>query len=167
MEGFQGSCGGNRRRFLKTAAAAGPVLTAASPCSRPTRALPSITLGKTGQKVSRLGMGSSWTIEPSFVQPLHLASGVTYIDTAEGYENGGKSERTIGARCYSGPASARMCSWSPRLTPPARSAAISEGFALLRDGRPGRSPRAAAQTDYIDSYFMHGLTGAPRFPLLG
>ena len=55
---------------------------------------PTVTLGKTGQVVTRLGMGSSWDVDPSFVQLL-LASGITYIDTAEGYE-GGKSEQTIG-----------------------------------------------------------------------
>jgi len=86
MEGSHGSCGGNRRRFLKTAAAAGPVLAAAGPALAATAGVPTITLGKTGQEVTRLGMGSSWAVEPSFVQAL-LAAGVRYIDTAEGYEN--------------------------------------------------------------------------------
>ena len=49
---------------------------------------------KTGETVTRLGMGTSWTVQPSFVQ-VALAAGVTYIDTAEGYEKG-NSEKTIG-----------------------------------------------------------------------
>src|SRR5262245_56908923 len=58
MEGSHGSCGGNRRRFLQTAAAAGPVLAAAGPALAATAGVPTITLGKTGQEVTRLGMGS-------------------------------------------------------------------------------------------------------------
>jgi len=156
MEGSQGSCGGNRRRFLKTAAAAGPVLAATgSVFSADPKALPMITLGKTGQKVSRLGMGSSWSVQPSFVQAL-LGAGVTYIDTAEGYERG-KSEQTIGdvlartgkrkdvflvTKCH-----------APRQ-------AESDGQALSYfEGRVEGSLQRL-QTDYIDSYFMHGMTGA-------
>ncbi len=89
--------GGNRRQFLQTTAASGAVLAAsgslqAAPLVED--ALPTITLGKTGQKVTRLGMGTSWTVQPSFVQAAIFA-GVRYIDTAEGYENG-NSERTLG-----------------------------------------------------------------------
>ena len=56
--------------------------------------MPTIKLGKTGQEVTRLGMGTSWDVDPKFVQTM-LAAGVRYIDTAEGYENG-NSEKTIG-----------------------------------------------------------------------
>src|SRR3954464_5750758 len=97
MEGSHGSCGGSRRRFLKTAAATGAGAAMASAdlslgAAAPT--FPTITLGKTGQVVTRLGMGTSWDVEPSFVQFM-LAAGVSYIDTAESYEKG-KSEKTIG-----------------------------------------------------------------------
>ena len=53
-----------------------------------------MTLGKTGQKVTKLGMGSSWAVSPSFVQAA-LLSGVRYIDTSESYENT-RSEQVIG-----------------------------------------------------------------------
>ena len=85
----------NRRSFLKSAAAAGGAAALASspPPGRPTspktsrRACRSVTLGKTGQKVSVLGMGTSWDVAPAFVQAA-LFAGVRYIDTSETYENG-------------------------------------------------------------------------------
>ena len=53
-----------------------------------------VTLGKTGQKVPVLGMGTSWDVAPSFVQAA-LHAGVRYIDTSESYENG-NCEKTLG-----------------------------------------------------------------------
>src|SRR4051794_18746396 len=162
MEGSHGTCGGSRRRFLKTAAATGAGATLASAdlalaAAAPT--FPTITLGKTGQVVTRLGMGTSWDVEPSFVQTM-LAAGVTYIDTAESYERG-KSETTIGEvlertgkrkdvylvtknssyRKVQGPEAAKI--FEQRLV---------ESMKRLR-------------TDYVDSYYLHGLTGE-QIPLL-
>jgi predicted aldo/keto reductase-like oxidoreductase len=156
MEGSHGTCGGSRRRFLKTAAATGAGAAMASAdlalaAAAPT--FPTITLGKTGQVVSRLGMGTSWDVEPSFVQ-LMLAAGVTYIDTAESYEKG-KSEQTIGEvlertgkrkdvylvtknssyRKIQGPETAKIFETK-----------LVQSMEKLR-------------TDYIDSYYLHGLTG--------
>src|SRR5262249_13856680 len=99
MEGPQGLCGGNRRRFLQSAAATGAALAsansllAAPPAAKPT-SVPLVTLGKTGQKVTRLGMGSSWALTPNFVQAA-LFAGVRYIDTSESYENT-NAEKVIG-----------------------------------------------------------------------
>jgi uncharacterized protein len=156
MEGSHGSCGGNRRRFLKAAAAA-PALAAAGPALAAAAGVPTITLGKTGQTVTRLGMGSSWSVDPSFVQAL-LAAGVRYIDTAEGYENT-KSERTIGAVL-------------------ARTGKRKDVYLVTKTHAPRGASGSAAyfykkvaesldrlQTDYIDCYFMHGMTGA-QIPLL-
>jgi len=160
MEGSHGSCGGSRRRFLKTAAATGAAMASADlalAAAAPT--FPTITLGKTGQEVTRLGMGTSWDVDPSFVQAL-LASGVKYVDTAESYERG-KSETTIGEvlertgkrkdvylvtknssyRKVQGPDAAKI--FEQRLV---------ESMQRLR-------------TDYVDSYYMHGLTGE-QIPLL-
>ena len=92
MDGSQGSCGGNRRRFLKTTAATGAALARPTDSSRwrtppPKSTIPLVTLGKTGQKVTRLGMGSSISgIDRSHVQNC-LFAGVRYIDTSESYEN--------------------------------------------------------------------------------
>jgi uncharacterized protein len=93
----EGTCGGNRR-LLKTAAAtsaalaSADVLRAAPPWAK--ESLPTVILGKTGQKVTKLGMWTSWTLTPNFVQAA-LFSGVRYIDTSELYENG-HSEQVIG-----------------------------------------------------------------------
>jgi predicted aldo/keto reductase-like oxidoreductase len=114
---------------------------------------PTITLGKTGQVVTRLGMGTSWDVEPSFVQFM-LAAGVRYIDTAESYEKG-KSEKTIGEvlertgkrkdvylvtknssyRKVQGPESAKVFETK-----------LVESMERLR-------------TDYVDCYYLHGMTG--------
>ena len=56
--------------------------------------MPTVTLGRTGQKVTILGMGTSWALSPSFVQAA-LYSGVRYIDTSEVYENT-RAEKIIG-----------------------------------------------------------------------
>src|SRR5579875_1500883 len=84
-DGFSGS----RRDFLKMAALAGGS-TALAPAATAWAApgdLPLVTLGKTGQKVPALGMGTSWSLQPSFVQAA-LAAGIRYIDCSESYEGG-------------------------------------------------------------------------------
>ena len=53
-----------------------------------------MTLGRTGQEVTILGMGTSWALSPSFVQAA-IFSGVRYIDTSEVYENT-RAEKIIG-----------------------------------------------------------------------
>ena len=161
MEGSHGTCGGgNRRHFLKTAAATGAALAVVDPSTPATAAapasLPKVVLGKTGQSVTRLGMGTSWSVDPSFVQAL-LASGVTYIDTAEGYEQG-KSEKTLG-------------------TVLARTGKRKDVFIVTKthDYGKNRDPKtlekhlegslARLQTDYTDAYYLHGMTGA-NIPVL-
>ena len=114
MDGFHNDHAneGSRRHFLKTAGAVGGAAAVAATDSvwaePPTSTVPMVTLGKTGQKVPVLGMGTSWDLSPSFVQAA-LHAGVRYIDTSESYE-GGNCETTLGevlerTRC------ARMCTW--------------------------------------------------------
>jgi len=86
---------------LKAAAVGGAMGTLdpgqASMADEPTPSpsiVPSVTLGRTGQKVTILGMGTSWALSPSFVQAA-LYSGVRYIDTSEVYENT-RAEKIIG-----------------------------------------------------------------------
>ena len=70
---------GSRRQFLKTAAAAGGAAAVASADSvwaaPPASTVPTVTLGRTGQKVTILGMGTSWAVAPSFVQAALHAGG--------------------------------------------------------------------------------------------
>jgi predicted aldo/keto reductase-like oxidoreductase len=158
MEGSYGS--GSRRCFLKTTAAAGAALAAAEPASpllaAPADALPSIVLGKTGQNVTRLGMGTSWTVAPSFVQ-ASIAAGVRYIDTAEGYERG-RVESTLGAVLE-------------------RTGKRKDVYLVTKthDYGVNRDPKNIAErlngclerlrTDYIDAFYMHGMSG-PNIPVL-
>ncbi len=98
MDGSHSPCGGSRRRFLKVAAASGAALASAEPLLAAPQAskavIPTVTLGKTGQKVTKLGMGTSWALTPNFVQRA-LFAGIRYIDTSESYENT-VSEKVLG-----------------------------------------------------------------------
>src|SRR5262249_33373198 len=92
---------GSRREFLKRAAATGGAVALATgdparaePSSSPPTPVPTVTLGRTGQKVTILGMGTSWVFQHSFVQ-VALRAGVRYIDTSENYE-GGRCEKILG-----------------------------------------------------------------------
>ncbi len=159
MAASHGSCGGSRRRFLKAAAAVGPALASAEAVLAAPASLPKVKLGKTGQEVSRLGMGTSWDVDPSFVQRM-LAAGIRYIDTSESYEQG-RSEQRIGEvlertklrkdvylvtknssyRKASGPGAVKLFETH-----------LNQSLERLR-------------TDYVDSYYLHGLTGE-QIPLL-
>ncbi len=150
--------GGNRRHFLKMTAATGAAL-ASSPAVgawAPPDELPKIVLGKTGKTVTRLGMGTSWTVQPSFVQAA-LFSGVGYIDTAEGYENG-NSERTLGEVL------ARTGKRKDVYLVTKNSGYRREGDPKIFEERLNRSLERL-QTDYTDAYFLHGLTGE-QIPML-
>jgi predicted aldo/keto reductase-like oxidoreductase len=160
MEGSHGTCGGSRRRFLKTAATGAAAIASADlslAAAAPT--FPTITLGRTGQVVTRLGMGTSWTVAPSFVTTM-LAAGIGYIDTAEGYESG-RSEQTIGEVLE-------------------RTGKRKDVYLVTKNSsyRKVSGPDAAKifetklvaslerlRTDYTDAYFLHGLTGV-QIPLL-
>ena len=53
------------------------------------------TLGKTGLKVTTVGFGCMITSDPSVVQRA-VELGITYFDTARGYQRG-NNERMVGA----------------------------------------------------------------------
>jgi predicted aldo/keto reductase-like oxidoreductase len=146
--------GGSRREFLKTAAIAGgsaAIAPAGSAWAAPAE-LPTVTLGKTGQKVPALGMGTSWAVAPSFVQAA-LAAGIRYIDTSESYESG-EAERTLGEVI-------------------ARTGKRKDVYLVTKNSRrkiggPGAFAAYERQlngslerlrTDYIDCYYLHGVSG--------
>jgi predicted aldo/keto reductase-like oxidoreductase len=152
--------GGSRREFLKTAAIGGGAAALAptgSAWAAPGE-LPMVTLGKTGQKVPALGMGTSWAVAPSFVQAA-LAAGIRYIDTSENYE-GGEAERTLGEVI-------------------SRMGKRKDVYLVTKNGRAKRGgPGAYAayeqrlngslerlRTDYVDCYYLHGVEGR-EIPLL-
>ncbi len=113
-----------------------------------------VTLGKTGQKVPALGMGTSWVVQPSFVQAA-LAAGIRYIDTSESYE-GGRCEETLGQVLE-------------------RTKMRKDVYLVTKNGRNKKNPAAYEErlnaslerlrTDYVDCYYLHGLTGE-EIPLL-
>src|SRR5207249_4203471 len=156
---FDRSSGGSRRDFLKTAAATGGAAAlaaddsawAAPPvASQP--AVPTVTLGKTGQKTTIVGMGTSWSLTPSFVQAA-LFSGVRYIDTSESYENT-RSEKVLGdvlertqmrKDVYLVTKNSRAKVGGPRALK-AYEARVNASLERLR-------------TDYIDCYYLHGVDG--------
>ena len=151
--------GMGRREFMRAGAAtvgvgaatlAWEAARAADPEKPP---VPLVTLGKTGQQVTRLGMGSSWAVADSFVQRA-IAAGVRFIDTSETYERG-RAEKTIG-------------------TVLARTGKRKDVYLVTKNNRYGRlkgDARAKSfatqldaslerlQTDYIDCYYMHGVEG--------
>ncbi len=157
---------GSRRDFLKTASATGGAVALAasqSAWAEPPEAgkssLPTVTLGKTGQKVTLLGQGTSWTLQPAFLQAAFFA-GVRYVDCSESYERG-KCEKTLGEVLE-------------------RTKMRKDVYLVTKCGRPAGAagPGAFAyleshlnpslerlRTDYVDSYYLHGLTGR-EIPLL-
>ena len=157
MEGCSGSRGGDRRRFLQASAAAGAAIAVprtlfgAEPKAAET--VPTVTLGKTGQKVTKLGMGTSWALSPSFVQ-LALFSGVRYIDTSESYENT-VSEKVVGEVLER----TKMRKDVYLVTKnagyrTAKGAGATKVFEDRLNASLGR-----LRTDYVDCYYIHGISG--------
>ena len=80
---------GTKMGFLNPAGTAAPE-TAATPVK-----LDYKVLGRTGLKVTTVGMGCMITSDPSVVErPLDV--GINYFDTARGYQHG-NNERMVGA----------------------------------------------------------------------
>ena len=150
----------NRRSFLKSTAALGsaaalsssvPAWSADQPETKQA-GLPLITLGKTGQKTSVLGMGTSWDVAPQFVQAA-LFAGVRYIDTSETYE-GGNAEVTLGKVLER----TKMRKDVYLVTKNSRSKIGGPGaFAAYEKRLAGSLERL--RTDYIDCYYLHGVGG--------
>jgi predicted aldo/keto reductase-like oxidoreductase len=159
MEGSHVACGGgNRRRFLKTTAAAGVALAstdalrAAPPAEAGTAAVPTVTLGKTGQKVTKLGMGTSWALSPSFVQNA-LFSGIRYIDTSENYENT-RAEKVIGDVLDR----TGMRKDVYLVTKNGKGHATGDAAVKVYEERLNAS-LGRLKTDYVDCYYIHGING--------
>jgi len=163
MDGSHGVCGGqgNRRHFLKTAATAGAgtVLAssesawAAEPPAALKSVIPTVTLGKTGEKVTILGQGSSWAVSPSFLQ-ASIRSGVRYIDTSETYENA-KSERVIGDVLDR--LGVRKDVYVVTKINNYRTAKGDAARQVFADRLNASLERL--KTDYVDCYYIHGISG--------
>ena len=152
---MEATCGGNRRRFLKTAATAGAALASANTLlaqAGAKDAVPTVTLGKTGAKVTKLGMGTSWALTPSFVQAA-IFSGVRYIDTSESYENT-KSEKVIGEVLERTKMRDQVYLVSKNSKGHATGDAAKKAFETRLD-----ESLARLKTDHVDAYYIHGISG--------
>ncbi|MGP0066373.1 MAG: aldo/keto reductase [Isosphaeraceae bacterium] len=166
MDGAQDdrTSAGSRRDFLKTAAASGGAAAlvagesawAAQPeAVKPS--LPTVTLGKTGQKVTVLGQGTSWTLQPAFLQAAFF-SGVRYVDCSENYERG-RCEKTLGEVLER----TKMRKDVYLVSKCGRKVGGAGAYANYEQHLNASLERL--KTDYIDSYYLHGITGA-EIPLL-
>jgi predicted aldo/keto reductase-like oxidoreductase len=147
---------GGRRQFLKTAAAVSGAAAVAAADSvwadPPASTVPMVTLGKTGQKVPVIGMGTSWDLSPSFVQAA-LHAGVRYIDTSESYENG-NCETTLGEVLER----TKMRKDVYLVTKNSRGK-VGGSRAFPTFERRLEASLERLRTDYIDCYYLHGVEG--------
>jgi predicted aldo/keto reductase-like oxidoreductase len=157
-----GVCGGgsSRRQFLRATAAGGAAgaLAAAQPVlgDAPAPAeskVPSVTLGRTGSKVTILGMGTSWALSPGFVQAA-VFSGVRYIDTSEAYENT-VAEKIIGD-VLDRTGMRKDVYLVTKNTAYRKS--MGTGSARMFEERLAASLKRL-KTDHVDCYYLHGLNG--------
>lgn len=131
------------RALMAEAAVDAPLLNAAG--------MPLSKLGKTGDKVSALGFGGSGTVAKApRLLPAAINKGVTFIDTAEGYDNG-NSERSIGE--YLAGADNRKDLFIVTKTGDHDPAKLVEHL----DGSLER-----LQTDYVDVLYLHNLGDPDR-----
>jgi uncharacterized protein len=98
------------------------------------------TLGKTGQKVTSVGFGCMITSDPSVIARA-LDMGITYFDTARGYQNG-NNERMVGAALKGNRDKIILSSKSQAKT--AKEAADHLDTSLRELG-----------TDHLDIWYMH------------
>lgn len=115
--------------------------------------VPTVTLGRTGQKVTILGMGTSWPLSPSFVQAA-IYSGVRYIDTSEVYENA-RAEMIIGEVLDR---TKRRKDVYLVTKNAAYRKSMGTGVTKMFEHRLSASLERL-KTDHVDCYYLHGLAG--------
>jgi predicted aldo/keto reductase-like oxidoreductase len=99
------------------------------------------TLGKTGLKVTTVGFGCMITSDPSVVQRA-ADLGITYFDTARGYQRG-NNERMVGAALGS---KRKQVVLSTKTEARDKAGQLSELDTSLRE----------LNTDYVDIWYLHG-----------
>ena len=134
----------SRRGFL-AAAAALPALGAPVETSKVSYRV----LGKTGLKVTSVGFGSMITSDPSVIARA-LEMGVTYFDTARGYQ-GGNNERMVGGALKSRRKEIVLSSKSEAKTAAAATAELETSLKELG-------------TDYLDIWYIHSRDKPAQVP---
>jgi predicted aldo/keto reductase-like oxidoreductase len=164
MDNFQNdhASEGSRRHFIKMAAAVGgtaAVASAESAWAQPAASMiPKVTLGKTGEKIPVLGMGTSWDLAPNFVQAA-IYAGVRYIDTSESYESG-NVESTLGEVLER-----TKTRKDVYLVTKNSSGKVGGSRAFPTFEKHLTASMERLRTDYIDCYYLHGVNGR-EIPLL-
>lgn len=111
--------------------------------------MPTVVLGHTGMRISRLAFGGSWDIDQEVLAIGH-SLGVNYIDTAESYR-GGQSERKFGEFLQNlgatGHSAARKKLWVVSKT---------HDHHTFEKRLPGCLERLGQ--DYVDCFYMHQIS---------
>jgi aryl-alcohol dehydrogenase-like predicted oxidoreductase len=106
-------------------------------------------LGKTGLKVTTVGFGSMITSDPSVITRA-LEMGVTYFDTARGYQNG-NNERMVGAALKGRRKDIILSSKSEAKTAAEATAELETSLKELG-------------TDYLDIWYIHSKDKPAQVP---
>jgi aryl-alcohol dehydrogenase-like predicted oxidoreductase len=101
------------------------------------------TLGKTGLKVTSVGMGCMITSDPSVVTRA-ADLGITYFDTARGYQHG-NNERMVGAALGSKRKQVVLSTKTEARDKAGQLAQLDTSLSELK-------------TDYVDIWYLHGKT---------
>ena len=140
----------SRRSFL-AAAAALPAATAFPMAAAPAEnnQVSYRVLGKTGLKVTTVGFGAMITSDPSVIARA-LEMGITYFDTARGYQNG-NNERMVGAALKSRRKDIVLSSKSEAKTAADATAELETSLKELG-------------TDYLDIWYIHSRDKPGQVP---
>lgn len=133
----------SRRSFL----AAPLALQAISTPSTAAPAIKTKVLGKTGLKVTTVGFGTMITSDASVIERA-ADMGVTYFDTARGYQSG-NCERMVGAALKS---RRKQLVLSTKSNKEDKEAALQELETSLKE----------LQTDYVDIWYIHAKSKAEQ-----
>ncbi|MGO9317451.1 MAG: aldo/keto reductase [Terracidiphilus sp.] len=149
----------SRREFLSTSLSAGlalPVLGATSAMALEPTAKPATpakldyrTLGRTGLKVTTVGMGCMITSDPSVITRA-ADLGVNYFDTARGYQQG-NNERLVAAGLG---AKRKQVILSTKSHAPSKEELQKHLETSLRE----------LNTDYIDIWYLHAKSKPEEIP---
>jgi uncharacterized protein len=122
-----------------------PQATGAAPPKPAPATLEHRTLGRTGIKVTTLGFGCMITSDPTVIERA-ADLGVTYFDTARGYQ-GGNNEKMVGAALKARRKDVAIATKSPAKT---GEAALADLETSLRE----------LGTDFVDVWLLHARSKA-------
>ena len=139
----------SRRSFLAAATALPVAMPAIGAPAAAANKLSYRVLGKTGLKVTSVGFGSMITSDPAVISRA-LDMGITYFDTARGYQNG-NNERMVGAALKSRRKEITLSSKSEAKTAAAATAELETSLKELG-------------TDYLDIWYIHSKDKPAQVP---